>query len=70
MDTTTVHLSIAGSPIKTVPSRLSAVDLARLRRLMPVRPGSGGSAEPDDLFGFVTALGIGRRCPVPATLGH
>jgi hypothetical protein len=31
MDTTTVHLSIAGSRIKTVPSRLSTVDLARLR---------------------------------------
>jgi hypothetical protein len=31
MDTTTVHLSIGGSRIKTVPSRLSAVDLARLR---------------------------------------
>ena len=29
--TTTVHLSIAGWRIKTVPSRLSAVDLARLR---------------------------------------
>jgi hypothetical protein len=31
IDTTTVHLSIAGWRIKTVPSRLSAVDLARLR---------------------------------------
>jgi len=31
MDTTTVHLSINGSRIKTVPSRLSTVDLARLR---------------------------------------
>jgi transposase InsO family protein len=32
IDTTTVHLSIAGWRIKTVPSRLSAVDLARLRQ--------------------------------------
>jgi hypothetical protein len=32
IDTTTVHMSIAGWRIKTVPSRLSAVDLARLRR--------------------------------------
>jgi Integrase core domain len=32
IDTTTVHLSIGGWRIKTVPSRLSKVDLARLRR--------------------------------------
>jgi transposase InsO family protein len=32
MDTTTVHLSIGGWRVKTVPSRLSEVDLARLRR--------------------------------------
>ena len=31
MDTTTVHLSVGGWRIKTVPSRLSEVDLARLR---------------------------------------
>jgi hypothetical protein len=31
IDTTTVHLSIGGWRIKTVPSRLSEVDLARLR---------------------------------------
>ncbi len=31
IDTTPVHLSIAGWRIKTVPSRLTAVDLARLR---------------------------------------
>jgi Integrase core domain len=31
IDTTTVHMSIDGWRIKTVPSRLSAVDLARLR---------------------------------------
>jgi hypothetical protein len=32
MDTTTVHLSIGGWRIKTVPARLTEVDLARLRR--------------------------------------
>jgi hypothetical protein len=32
IDTTTCHLSIGGWQIKTVPSRLSVVDLARLRR--------------------------------------
>jgi hypothetical protein len=31
MDTTTVHLSIGGWRVKTVPSRLTEVDLARLR---------------------------------------
>lgn len=31
MDTTTGHLSIGGWRIKTVPSRLTEVDLARLR---------------------------------------
>ena len=32
IDTTTVHLSIGGWRVKTVPSRLTEVDLARLRR--------------------------------------
>jgi Integrase core domain len=32
IDTTTVHLSVGGWRIKTMPSRLSEVDLARLRR--------------------------------------
>src|SRR5690348_18290085 len=32
IDTTTCHLSIGGWRIKTVPSRLTEVDLARLRR--------------------------------------
>jgi hypothetical protein len=32
MDTATVHLSIGGWRVKTVPSRLSEVDLARLRK--------------------------------------
>src|SRR5215472_14484235 len=46
IDTTTVHLSIAGWRIKTVPSRLSAVDLARLRRngARPAGPPPAGNA--------------------------
>ena len=32
IDTTSVHLSIGGWRIKTVPSRLSEADMARLRR--------------------------------------
>ena len=32
MDTTSVHLSVGGWRVKTVPSRLSEADLARLRR--------------------------------------
>ena len=38
IDTTTVHLSIGGWRIKTVPSRLSSVDLARLATLVHARP--------------------------------
>jgi transposase InsO family protein len=46
IDTTTVHLSIAGWRIKTVPSRLFAVDLARLRHngARPARPPPAGNA--------------------------
>jgi hypothetical protein len=46
IDTTTVHLSIAGWRIKTVPSRLSAVDLARLRQngARPAGPPPAGNA--------------------------
>jgi transposase InsO family protein len=46
IDTTTVHLSIGGWRIKTVPSRLSAVDLARLRRngAHPAGPPPAGNA--------------------------
>jgi transposase InsO family protein len=46
IDTTTVHLSIAGWRIKTVPSRLSAVDLARLRNAgaRPAGPPPAGNA--------------------------
>jgi hypothetical protein len=40
IDATTVHLSIGGWRIKTVPSRLSEVDLARLalarEELLPI----------------------------------
>jgi hypothetical protein len=46
IDTTTVHLSISGWRIKTVPSRLSAVDLARLRQngARPAGPPPAGNA--------------------------
>lgn len=46
IDTTTVHLSIGGWRIKTVPSRLSAVDLARLRQngARPAGPAPAGNA--------------------------
>ena len=46
IDTTTVHMSIAGWRIKTVPSRLSAVDLARLRNAggRPAGPPPAGPA--------------------------
>ena len=46
IDTTTVHLSIAGWRIKTVPSRLAAVDLARLRQAgaRPAGPPPAGPA--------------------------
>ncbi len=46
IDTTTVHMSIAGWRIKTVPSRLSAVDLARLRSASarPAGPPPAGPA--------------------------
>jgi hypothetical protein len=46
IDTTTVHLSIGGWRIKTVPSRLSAVDLARLRQngACPAGPPAAGNA--------------------------
>jgi transposase InsO family protein len=46
IDTTTVHLSIGGWRIKTVPSRLSAVDLARLRHIgaRPAGPPPAGNA--------------------------
>ena len=46
IDTTTVHLSIGGWRIKTVPSRLSAVDIARLRQAgaSPAGPPPAGPA--------------------------
>jgi transposase InsO family protein len=46
IDTTTVHLSIGGWRIKTVPSRLSAVDIARLRQAgaRPAGPPPAGPA--------------------------
>jgi hypothetical protein len=46
IDTTTVHMSIDGWPIKTVPSRLTAADLARLRSAgaRPAGPPPAGPA--------------------------
>jgi len=46
IDTTTAHLSIDGWRIKTVPSRLSAADLARLRQngARPAGPPPAGHA--------------------------
>jgi hypothetical protein len=46
IDTTTVHLSIGGWRIKTVPSRLTAVDMARLRQngARPAGPPPTGNA--------------------------
>jgi transposase InsO family protein len=46
IDTTTVHMSIDGWRIKTVPSRLAAVDLARLRHngARPAGPPPAGPA--------------------------
>jgi hypothetical protein len=45
IDTTTAHLSIGGWRIKTVPSRLSEVDLARLRQA-DARPAGSPPAGP------------------------
>jgi transposase InsO family protein len=77
IDTTTVHVSVAGRHLKTVPSRLSAVDLARLRAdgarpagPPPARPSpgllaAGGTVELDRL---VHAQGVvvlaGHQVPV------
>jgi hypothetical protein len=67
IDTTTVHLSIGGWRIKTIPSRPSAVDLARLRHngARPAGPPPAGkrarSAGRDQLPGvqrLVNAAGI------------
>ena len=44
IDTATVHLSIGGWRIKTVPSRLTEVDLARLRRRCPPGRAAAGRA--------------------------
>jgi transposase InsO family protein len=45
IDTTTVHLSVGGVRIKTLPSRFSTVDLARLRRA-DARPAGPPPAPP------------------------
>jgi hypothetical protein len=77
IDTTTVHLSIDGWRIKTVPSRLSTVDIARLRQAGaspagPPRAGpapgalapifAAGSGPPVGLSGGVRKIGARRRC--------
>ena len=77
IDTTTVHVSVAGRHLKTLPSRLSAVDLTRLRAdgarpagPPPARPSpgllaAGATVEIDRL---VHAQGVvvlaGRQLPV------
>jgi transposase InsO family protein len=67
IDTTTVHMSIGGWRIKTVPSRLSAVDLARLRNagartagLPPAGPAPGPLAASScvEVQRLVNAAGI------------
>jgi transposase InsO family protein len=58
IDATTVHLSIGGWRIKTVPSRLSEVDLARLRRI-DARPAGPPPAGPSP-----GALAASRRVEV------
>jgi hypothetical protein len=55
IDTTTVHMSIDRWRIKTVPSRLSAVDLARLRN---------AGARPDGVLWWTLP------CPIPPRQRH
>jgi len=77
IDTTTVHVSVSGNHLKTLPSRLSTVDLARLRadgarpagpppaRPSPGLPAAGATVEIDRLVhaqGVVTLAG--RQLPI------
>jgi transposase InsO family protein len=77
IDTTTAHLTIAGQHLKTVPSRLSTVDLARLRHdggrpagPPPARPSPGllATGATVELDRLVHAQGVvvlaGRQLPV------
>jgi len=73
IDTTTVHVALAGQHLKTVPSRLSTVDLARLRAdgarpagPPPARPSpgllaSGGTVELDRLVHAQGAVVLANR---------
>jgi hypothetical protein len=77
IDTTTVHVAVAGRHLKTVPSRQSAVDLARLRAdgarpagPPPARPSPGllATGATVELDRLVHAQGVvvlaGRQIPV------
>ena len=73
IDTTSVHLSIGGWRVKTVPSRLTGVDLARLRRTgarpagpPPAGPSPGALAasrcvEVDRLVNGIGGITLGNR---------
>jgi hypothetical protein len=81
IDTTTVHVSIDGVRIKTLPSRYSVIDLARLRRTgarsagpppAPPSPALLATGTPVELDRTVTACGLvalgGQWLPVGAPL--
>ena len=76
MDTTTVHVSLAGCYLKTLPSRLSVVDLARLRAEgarpagpPPVRQPSGLLAEAVDIERTVSGCGAVRLAGGQVSVG-
>ena len=76
IDTTTVHMSVGGWRIKTVPSRLSAVDVARLRNTGAHPPGRTAADRErarcpgcDQLRGSAAA-GQRRRDHHPRQPGH
>jgi hypothetical protein len=77
MDSTTVHVSVAGRHLKTLPSRLSGVDLARLRvdgarpagpppaRPSPGQLAAGAAVEVDRLVHAQGAVVLaGRQLPI------
>jgi hypothetical protein len=81
IDTTTVHVTVAGQHLKTLPSRLSTVDLARLRvdgarpaGPPPARPSPGllAAGATVELDRLVHAQGVvvlaGRQLPVGSPL--
>src|SRR4029453_18481229 len=67
IDTTTVHVALAGEHLKTVPSRLSTVDLARLRA-HGARPAAPPPALPPP--GAVRRRGHRRTGPAGARPGR